>query len=197
LKATLNFRLLLLIATASGLLGWTPSPSHALDRAASEEGFGISISGYSTSISGDYSQTLAGQVGASLSLDTHASWLNPHARLFASVGMQNYDVLRDTRLTLSTFDGFAGIRLGSEPFFWVLEPTLGLGVGATAGTLQISGSTSESPNSALWLSTLVSPGVSLRIGAGLSAGLELPIRIVFSTDRLTTWSSALTLRYAL
>ena len=198
MKSISTFQLTALTAMALAFLAMAPSSSQALDRASpGDAGIGISLSAYTPSITGSFSQALSGQIGGSVALDTSASWLSPRARLFASFGMQTYDVLKDSYLTLNTFDGFVGVHLSSEPFLWVIEPTLGLGVGGTSGTLQIAGTSSETQNSSLWFSTLVNPGVSFRIGAGFSAGVELPIRFVFATDRLTTWSPALTLRYAL
>ena len=195
-RATLLKSSLLTFVGAFASLG-SSSAALALDRASSSESFGLSLSGHYPTLVGNFTPVLNSQMGGSIAADIGADWLSENSRLFLMVGMQNYGVQDEALLSLSTFDTFAGLRLSSSPYFWVAEPTLAVGVGATFGTLQIDGTTSETQNGSTWFSALLSPGIAFKIGAGFSAGVELPVRFTFSTERLTTISPAITLRYAL
>ena len=186
----------LIFAWAISLIA-TSFHAHALDRAGPADFLGISISGHDSALSGDFARTLSAEMGFSLSLDMGASWLNDQTRIFVRGGMQNFRVLDSSRLSLATAEGFVGLRLNSQPYFWNLEPTLELGFGGMNGTLLISGTTSETQNSKLWMGAFINPGVLLKVWGGLSLGAGVPIRHVFATKPLTTWSPALTLRYSL
>jgi hypothetical protein len=186
----------LIFAWAASLMG-ASFPAHALDRAGPADLLGITISGHDSALSGAFARTLSADMGFSLSLDMGASWLNDQTRIFVRAGLQNFQVIDSSRLSLATAEGFAGLRLNSQPFFWNLEPTLELGVGGINGTMLISGTTSETPNSKLWMGLMVQPGVLLNVWGGLSIGAGIPIRHIFATKPLTTWSPALTLRYSL
>ena len=186
----------LMFAWAASLAG-SDFHAHALDRAGPADLLGITLYGHDTALSGAFARTLSADLGLGLSLDVGASWLSDQARIFARGGVQNFRVTDSSRLSLATVEGFAGIRLNAQPYFWNLEPTLELGVGGVNGTLLISGTTSETQNSKLWMGLLINPGVLLNVWGGLSIGAGLPIRHVFATKTLTTWSPALTLRYAL
>lgn|GEM_PF-2776918 len=188
--------MILAIAWATAALA-TPAPAHALDRAGPADLLGITISGHDSALSGAFARTLSADMGLGLSLDMGASWLSDQSRVFLRAGLQNFRVIDSSRLSLATAEGFVGIRFNAQPYFWVLEPTLELGVGGVNGTMLVSGTTSETQNSKLWLGLYANPGVLFKIWGGLSIGAGLPIRHIYSTKPLTTWSPALTLRYAL
>ena len=191
-QAQCLFVALLISALAAAHL---PSAS-ALDRDPSSS-LGISVSGQMPSVAGAFAPVLNPQLGGALGVDIAAPLLEGRSRLFVSAGLQNYAVEDSSLLSLSTFEFLAGLSFRSEPYVWLLEPTLNVGLGATLGTLQIDGVTSETQNSAAYFTTLVSPGSSSRLFGGLSLGIEMPVRVIFSQYRVTTLSPALTLRYEL
>ena len=197
LKITLKTQQFVAIfATVMGVFA-SPVEVKALDRASADSNFGISLTGQLPTVAGPFAPVLSPQLGGSLGVDMNAPGFEGSGRLFLMAGIQNYGIQNTPLLSLSTFEAFAGLGLRSEPYFWAVQPTLNIGIGATIGTLQVDGTTAETANSAAYFSTLVSPGVSARLFAGLSAGVELPVRWVFSQNRITTLSPALTLRYEL
>lgn len=182
---------------AAAILAFIESSSaFALDRNSSSP-FGISVAGQLPAVTGPFAPVLTPQLGGSVRFDIAAPLLKGKSRLFGSAGLQNYSVNDSDQLALNTFEFLAGIGFQSEPYIWVIAPTLNLGLGATVGTLQIDSTTSEIQNSAAYFTTLVSPGLSAQLFAGFSVGIEMPVRWILSQNRITTLSPALNLRYEL
>ncbi len=164
---------------------------------ATESRLGISVAGQLPTVAGAFAPILLPQTGFFASFDIPAPLIDGPSRLFISGGLQSFTVAETPLLSLSTYEILAGIGLRSKPYFWILFPTLNIGLGATVGNLQIEGTTGEIPNMMTYFTTLVSPGVSARLFAGFSMGIEMPVRVLFSRAAVTTLSPALSLRYDL
>jgi len=168
----------------------------AADRESTSR-FGFSISGQLPTVAGAFAPVLTPQFGGTLAVDIPMPGFKGRTRLLALAGMQNYGIANSSLLTLSTYELGAGVAFHSDPYLWVIEPTLKLGAGATFGSLQIDGVRSETQNLATYPMSWVSPGIAGHIWEGLSLGLEMPVRVIFQRNLVITLSPALTLGYEL
>jgi len=158
---------------------------------------GFYLTGQLPTLAGPFSPVLSPEVGGTVGVDLILPGLDGRSRLFISGGLQNYSVTETETLRFRTYEALFGLSFRSAPYFWTLTPTFQMGMGATFGSLQITTTGSETQNRAAYFTTLVSPGLSATLFSGLSVGAALPVRMIFSQNRITTLSPTLTLRYEL